>query len=247
MHVGGDMDTLKAAQGQELKQVFQRKWGESSLQTGREVQAGFSRKIIPTGFAALDQMLGIGGIPYGEITLLDGRITSGITSLAYHLIASAQQQGIVCAYLDISQTFDPEYAVRQCGAQEEELLLIYPENVAHAFTLARDVLLLPYNGLLVVDAALLVPSAQYSAFRPGLSRLKLPLKQSRWTLLGLLPQGRNWESLTSSLHLSLIHRNWQYTDDTFSGMWVTVHIRKNLSHPSTKSADILIEFGDEIA
>ena len=55
---------------------------------------------IPTGALALDLALGIGGLPRGRITEIYGPESSGKTTLATHVVAEAQRNGGICAYID---------------------------------------------------------------------------------------------------------------------------------------------------
>ncbi len=240
------MDSLKAARFEAVRQAIHHKWGQQALQSVRAYQAGTQQRTILTGFPDLDAALG-GGIPHQSITLLEGNATSGMTSLAYHLIASAHANGLVCVYLDLSQTFDADYAIRCYSIQEDQLLLVYADDLADALALARDVLLLPYRGLIVLDAALAEPVPLFPALQSGFSRLKLPLRQSRWTLLALLPQAAQWVTLPAALHLGLQRSDWQYQNSLISGLWSTVHVRKNQRQPDTQTTVISIVFPDDLA
>lgn len=240
------MDSLKAARFEAVRQVIHHKWGQQALQSVRAYQAKTQQRTIPTGFPDLDTALG-GGIPYQRITLLEGNATSGMTSLTYHLIASAHANGLVCVYLDLSQTFDADYAIRCYSVQEEQLLLVYADDLTDALALARDVLLLPYTGLIVLDAALAESVPLFQGLQSGFSRLKLPLRQSRWTLLALLPQTAQWATLPAALHLGLQRSDWQYQDALISGLWSTVQVRRNQRQPGTQTTVISIVFPDDLA
>jgi RecA/RadA recombinase len=85
---------------------IQQKWGQSAIQPAHRIQR-IERKTIATGFIALDKMMV--GIPCGHITEISGRPTSGMSTLAYHLIASAQSanQHVVC--VDMGSSFHGDY------------------------------------------------------------------------------------------------------------------------------------------
>ena len=68
--------------------------------------------IIPTGSLALDAALGIGGVPRGRIIEIYGPESSGKTTLALQIVAEAQGQGGVAAYIDAEHALDPVYAAR---------------------------------------------------------------------------------------------------------------------------------------
>ena len=67
-------------------------------------------EAIPTGSLALDNALGVGGVPRGRITEIYGPESSGKTTLATHIVAEAQKQGGTCAFIDAEHAFDPTYA-----------------------------------------------------------------------------------------------------------------------------------------
>ena len=78
--------------------------------------------IIPTGSLALDAALGIGGVPRGRIIEIYGPESSGKTTLALQIVAEAQGQGGVAAYIDAEHALDPVYAAR-LGVDIDELLI----------------------------------------------------------------------------------------------------------------------------
>jgi hypothetical protein len=77
---------------------------------------------IPTGFAALDALLG-GGVPRGQITELVGRASSGRTSVVFSLLAEATTRGEIAAYIDATDCFDPESA-QKAGIALQRLLWV---------------------------------------------------------------------------------------------------------------------------
>ncbi len=84
-------------------------------------------KAVPTGSIGLDAALGIGGLPRGRIVEIFGPESSGKTTLALHVIAEAQKQGGVCAYIDAEHAMDPEYAGK-LGVNIENLLISQPDT-----------------------------------------------------------------------------------------------------------------------
>src|ERR1700733_2293272 len=65
---------------------------------------------IPTGALALDLALGIGGLPRGRVVEIYGPESSGKSTLALHVVAEAQRNGGICAYIDAEHAMDPVYA-----------------------------------------------------------------------------------------------------------------------------------------
>jgi hypothetical protein len=71
--------------------------------------------VVPTGFAALDAILGPGGLPRATTATFKGDVSSGKTTLALRLCAEAQARGAVVAYLDPAESLDPVEAVARGG------------------------------------------------------------------------------------------------------------------------------------
>jgi RecA/RadA recombinase len=64
------------------------------------------RPTAATGIEALDDVLR-GGLPIGALSEVVGPECSGRTSLALSFLARTTQAGKVCAWIDVSNTFDP--------------------------------------------------------------------------------------------------------------------------------------------
>lgn len=92
---------------------------------------GTTPAAIPTGSAALDRALGIGGIPRGRIVEIIGPPASGKMTLALHILAEAQQLGGAVAYVDGAHALDPAYA-RACGVDPDRASIDRPTTVEQA-------------------------------------------------------------------------------------------------------------------
>ncbi|MBQ4039647.1 MAG: DNA recombination/repair protein RecA, partial [Oscillospiraceae bacterium] len=77
-------------------------------------------EAIPTGSLSLDLALGIGGVPKGRIIEIYGPESSGKTTLALHIVASAQKLGGEVAYIDAEHALEPAYA-RALGVDIESM------------------------------------------------------------------------------------------------------------------------------
>ncbi|HRP11748.1 MAG TPA: ATPase domain-containing protein, partial [Terricaulis sp.] len=84
-------------------------------------------EAISTGSLSLDIALGIGGLPKGRIVEIYGPESSGKTTLALHVIAEAQKNGGVCAFVDAEHALDPIYA-RKLGVDLDDLLVSQPDT-----------------------------------------------------------------------------------------------------------------------
>jgi recombination protein RecA len=115
---------------------------------------------IPTGSLALDLALGIGGVPRGRIVEIFGPESSGKTTLIYHIIAEAQAQGGVCAFIDTEHAMDPIYA-RSIGVDTDELLVSQPDYGEQALQIADRLIASAALDVVAIDSvAALTPKAE---------------------------------------------------------------------------------------
>ena len=115
---------------------------------------------IPTGAINLDAAIGVGGIPRGRITEIYGPESSGKTTLALHVAASAQRRGGVAAYIDAEHALDVEYA-KKLGVEIENLLVSQPDSGEEALEITEILVRSGAIDVIVVDSvAALVPKAE---------------------------------------------------------------------------------------
>jgi len=115
---------------------------------------------ISTGSFELDIALGIGGIPRGRVMEIFGPEASGKTTLALHIVANAQKDGGIAAFIDAEHALDPIYA-RNLGVNIEELLLSQPDNGEQALEICEILLKSGALDVIVIDSvAALVPRAE---------------------------------------------------------------------------------------
>lgn len=115
---------------------------------------------IPTACLSLDAAIGIGGVPRGRIVEIYGPESGGKTTLALHIVAQAQKQGGIAAYVDAEHALDAEYAGK-LGVKIEDLFVSQPDSGEQALEITET--LVRSNGIdvLVVDSvAALVPRAE---------------------------------------------------------------------------------------
>ncbi|HYC83481.1 MAG TPA: recombinase RecA [Candidatus Paceibacterota bacterium] len=106
---------------------------------------------IPTGSLSLDMALGIGGIPRGRIIEIYGPESSGKTTLALHMIAEAQKQGGVCAFIDAEHALDPVYS-KNLGVKVEELLISQPDYGEQGLEIAESLIRSGKIDIIVIDS-----------------------------------------------------------------------------------------------
>lgn len=114
---------------------------------------------VSTGSMALDQALGVGGIPYGRVTEIFGDESSGKSTVCQYVIANAQKTGRLCGYVDMEQALDPVYA-QICGVDMETLRISQPENGEEALEIAEEYVRDNYGVVVVDSVASLVPKAE---------------------------------------------------------------------------------------
>ncbi len=117
-------------------------------------------EAIPTGALALDLALGIGGLPRGRVTEIYGPESSGKSTLAMHVVAEAQRNGGVCAYIDAEHAMDPIYA-QAIGVDVDELLISQPDTGEQALEITDMLVRSGAIDVVVIDSvAALTPRAE---------------------------------------------------------------------------------------
>ncbi len=115
---------------------------------------------IPTGALSLDLALGIGGVPRGRIVEIYGPEASGKTTLALHVVAEAQRNGGMAAFIDAEHALDPVYA-RAIGVDVDELLISQPDTGEQALEITDMLIRSGALDVVVIDSvAALVPRAE---------------------------------------------------------------------------------------
>jgi recombination protein RecA len=119
-----------------------------------------SLDAIPTGALALDLSLGVGGLPRGRVVEIYGPESSGKTTLTLSVIAEAQRNGGIAAFIDAEHALDPEYASK-IGVKIDELLVSQPDTGEQALEIAEQLVRSGAVDIVVIDSvAALVPKAE---------------------------------------------------------------------------------------
>jgi recombination protein RecA len=117
-------------------------------------------ETIPTGALALDLALGVGGLPRGRVVEIYGPESSGKSTLAMHVVAEAQRNGGICAYVDAEHAMDPTYA-RSIGVDIDELLISQPDTGEQALEITDMLVRSGALDVIVIDSvAALTPRAE---------------------------------------------------------------------------------------
>ncbi len=117
-------------------------------------------EVISTGCLTLDMALGIGGVPRGRIVEIYGPESSGKTTVSLHIIAEAQKNGGIVAFIDAEHALDPKYA-QNLGVNLESLYVSQPDTGEQALEIAEQLVKSGAIDVLVVDSvAALTPKAE---------------------------------------------------------------------------------------
>lgn len=152
-------DDREKAVGLAITQI-ERQFGKGSI-----MRLGGGEQIsdipaISTGALSLDIALGTGGVPRGRIVEIFGPESGGKTTLALHIVAEAQKQNGLAAYIDAEHALDVTYA-RKIGVNTDDLLISQPDTGEQALEIAETLVRSGALDVLVVDSvAALVPKAE---------------------------------------------------------------------------------------
>jgi recombination protein RecA len=155
---GSSMDKSKALDAA-LSQI-ERSFGKGSIMRLGKNDKSMDIDVVSTGSLGLDIALGIGGLPRGRVVEIYGPESSGKTTLALHVLAEAQKNGGICAFIDAEHALDPIYA-RKLGVQVDDLLISQPDAGEQALEIADTLVRSGAVDVLVIDSvAALVPRAE---------------------------------------------------------------------------------------
>src|SRR5262245_5625622 len=135
-----------------------KQFGKGSIMRMGE-KGSMAVEAISTGALPLDLALGVGGLPRGRVVEIFGPESSGKSTLAMHVVAEAQRNGGICAYIDAEHAMDPVYA-KAIGVDIDQLLISQPDTGEQAPAIAAR--LIPSGALdvVVIDSvAALTPRA----------------------------------------------------------------------------------------
>jgi recombination protein RecA len=154
-----DVSEKKKAVEAAISQI-EKMFGKGSIMRLGEGAKKIEVSVIPTGSLSLDIATGIGGIPRGRITEIYGAEASGKTTLALHMVAEAQKQGGVAAFIDAEHALDLNYA-QKLGVNIEDLLVSQPDTGEQALEIAEVLARSGAVDIIVIDSvAALVPKAE---------------------------------------------------------------------------------------
>ena len=154
----GTPEDKKKALEEALKRI-ERDYGKGTImRLGEDIPVNV--EALSTGSLSLDLALGIGGVPKGRIVEIYGPEASGKTTLALHVVASAQKANGTAAYIDVEHALEPAYA-HALGVNIDELLISQPDTGEQALDICESLVRSGAVDIVVVDSvAALIPRSE---------------------------------------------------------------------------------------
>jgi recombination protein RecA len=139
--------------------AIDKQFGKGSImRMGEKTSMGI--EAIQTGALSLDLALGVGGLPRGRVVEIFGPESSGKSTLAMHVVAEAQRNGGICAYIDAEHAMDPVYA-SAIGVDIDQLLISQPDTGEQALEIVDMLVRSGAVDVVVIDSvAALTPRAE---------------------------------------------------------------------------------------
>ncbi len=202
-------------------------------------------RVVPTGFPALDAILGPGGLVREAQVTLRGDASSGKTTLALRLVAEAQARGAIAAWLDLSRAFDPLEAVSR-GVDLAWLLVLRAPDATEGLRLAGALLGGRAVEVLVADLPERMPMDREALLR----RLAARARQAGVRLVtlepaGLAPSLRGALAESAGVGLDLERRAWIRAGRDVVGQRTQVTVAKNRFGPPGRRVELEIRYADE--
>ena len=203
--------------------------------------------IVPTGFAALDALLGAGGLARPLTATLAGDPGSGRTTLALRIVAEAQAAGCLVAYVDGARSLDPVEAAAR-GVRLDELVVVVPHGAAEGIDLGAELLRSGAMDVLLVDLPER-PSAPGDRLPERLLRLSAIARRAGALLVLLQPPGMPSRAAgalaeASGLRLRLRRRAWVRLGREVVGQRTEVVVEKERAGPPGRRAELRILYAE---
>ncbi len=141
--------------------AIEKQFGKGSImRLGKDQPLVAGLETVSTGSVSLDMALGVGGLPRGRVIEIFGPESSGKTTLSIQIVAEAQKNGGIAAFIDAEHALDVDYA-RKLGVRTEDLLISQPDSGEQALEIAETLVRSGACDVVVVDSvAALVPRSE---------------------------------------------------------------------------------------
>ncbi len=213
-----------------------------------EPRTGVER-IVRTGFPALDAIVGPGGLPRSASVALRGAPSSGVTTLALRLVAEAQADGAIVAWLDLARALDPVEAAAR-GVRLDWLVVLTPETLDEGLSIAGMLLAGRSVDVLVLD----LPPRPTAGTTPAkvaerLRRLAGLARRAETLLVALEPPGLTPGLATAvaestGLRLELARRAWIRLGRDVIGQRTEALVARSRYGPPGRRAELRILYAE---
>jgi hypothetical protein len=213
-----------------------------------EPRTGVER-IVRTGFPALDAILGPGGLPRSASVTLRGAPSSGATTLALRLVAEAQVDGAIVAWLDLARALDPVEAVAR-GVRLDWLVVLTPETLDEGLSIAGVLLAGRSVDVLVIDLPPRPPVGTTPAkVADRIRRLAALARRAETLLVAIEPPGLTAGLATAvaestGLRLELARRSWIRLGRDVVGQQTEALVARSRYGPPGRRADLRILYAE---
>jgi recombination protein RecA len=250
---------------------IKKRYGKGAILVLSEHRASDPVEHISTGSPKINEILGIGGLPKGRVTEIYGPESGGKTTLALMVIAQAQKEGGVAAFIDAEHALDKAYA-QNLGVDTDKLMVSQPDNGEQALEIVELLVRSGAVAVVVVDSvAALVPAAELEGdfgdaqmglqarlMSQAMRKLTQTVSKTKTTLI-FINQVRdkigvmfgNPETTTggralkfySSIRLDIRRIAQKKKGDVVIGQMVKVKIIKNKMSAPYRDCEILLTYG----